>query len=155
MSSRSCKQCDTNIKICELLSSSVYWVFLSSSILTRAEIYCFLSLLVHCWVPETSYLHVIIRWKWWYKYRLYGLVITALFFIGMQSIIYHWQCSRGLMMHNSVGVVWRAAPAEGIWKVIRAINPNFFLSCLSGCSAAANSYDGLFCFFFLFKASWK
>lgn len=57
---------------------------------------------------------------------LYGLVITALFFIGTQSIIYHWQCSWGLMMHNSVGVVWHTAPAEGIWKVIRAINPKFF-----------------------------
>lgn len=30
------------------------------------------------------------------------------------------------MMHNSVGVVWRTAPAEGIWKVIAAINPQFF-----------------------------
>lgn len=29
-------------------------------------------------------------------------------------------------MHNSVGVVWHTAPAEGIWKVIRAINPKFF-----------------------------
>lgn len=54
------------------------------------------------------------------------MVITALFFIGTRSIIYHWQSSRGLMMHNSVGVVWHTAPAEGIWKVIRAINPKFF-----------------------------
>lgn len=30
------------------------------------------------------------------------------------------------MMHNSVGVVWHTAPAEGIWKVITAINPEFF-----------------------------
>lgn len=73
---------------------------------------------------------------------LYGLVITALFFIGTRSIIYHWQCSWGLMMHNSVRVVWRAAPAEGIWKVIRAINPKFFRRCLSRCTAAASSYDG-------------
>ena len=73
---------------------------------------------------------------------LYGLVITALFFIGTWSIIYHWQCSWGLMMHNSVRVVWRAAPAEGIWKVIRAINPKFFRRCLSRCTAAASSYDG-------------
>lgn len=29
-------------------------------------------------------------------------------------------------MHNSVGVVWHTAPTEGIWKVIRAINPKFF-----------------------------
>lgn len=29
-------------------------------------------------------------------------------------------------MHNSVGVVWHTAPAEGIWKVITAINPEFF-----------------------------
>lgn len=57
---------------------------------------------------------------------LYGSVITVLFFIGTRSIIYHWQSSCGLMMHNSVGVVWHAAPAEGIWKVIRAINPKFF-----------------------------
>lgn len=73
---------------------------------------------------------------------LYGLVITALFFIGTRSIIYHWQCSWGLMMHNSVGVVWHTAPAEGIWKVIRAINPKFFRPCLSRCTAAASSYDG-------------
>lgn len=32
-------------------------------------------------------------------------------------------------MHNSVGVVWRTAPAEGIWKVIRVINPKFFTVC--------------------------
>lgn len=46
------------------------------------------------------------------------------------------------MMHNSVGVVWHTAPAEGIWKVIRAINPKFFRRCLSRCTAAASSYDG-------------
>lgn len=57
---------------------------------------------------------------------LYGLVITALFFIGPHGVIYHWLCSWGLMMHNSVGVAWRMAPAEGIWKVIWAINPKFF-----------------------------
>lgn len=56
---------------------------------------------------------------------LYGFVITALFFIGTPGIIYHWQRSWRLMMHNSVRAVWRTAPAEGIWKVIRAINTKF------------------------------
>lgn len=86
----------------------------------RAEIYCSLSLSVCFWNIISS------AWSDDTNTILYGLVIATLFFIGRQSIIYHWQCSWGLMMHNSVGVVWHTAPAEGIWKVIRAINPKFF-----------------------------
>lgn len=33
---------------------------------------------------------------------LYGLVITALFFMAMRSVIYRRQCSCGLMMHGSL-----------------------------------------------------
>lgn len=100
----------------------------------------------HCECAFESLKHRILTllsaWSDDKKAILYGLVITALFFIGTHSIIYHWKCSWGLMMHNSVGVVWHTAPAEGIWKVITAINPKFFRCCLSRCTAAASSYDG-------------
>lgn len=108
----------------QLHSLSAFSRFLPNSTLTRAQMLCFVALLLHVGV-ENSYLCIIICWQRWYKYLLYGLVITALFFLGTQSVIYHWQRSWGVMMHNSVGVVWRAAPVGGIWKVIRAINPEF------------------------------
>lgn len=114
------------MKMFQLHSLSAFSSFLPNSTLTIVQMLCFLALLLHFWVAENSYLCIIICWQRWYKYLLYGLVITALFFLGTQSVIYLWQLSWGLMMHNSVGVVWRAAPVGGIWKVIRAINPKFF-----------------------------
>lgn len=77
-----------------ICSSGVIYRFSRSSSLPGAGV-CF-------WILMRRIFTLLSAWRDHMNTILYGLVITALFFMAMRSVIYRRQCSCGLMMHGSL-----------------------------------------------------